>query len=155
MIAPNYIFASCKPWHKPGFDSLQTERTGHWEWVATPQDLLKSVDRLVPRYIFFLHWNWRVPSDIWSRFECVSPDLRWITKVFSEKHFVGGKSWCSGGLARTCQLVPACPKKCTFLIAPPSVSDHSKPATKDHLEPAKTSFIQNRRFLLQTPSDWA
>ena len=24
-----------------------------------------------PRYIFFPHWNWRVPENIWNRYECV------------------------------------------------------------------------------------
>lgn len=28
----------------------------------------RGVSRL--RYIFFLHWNWHVPVELWSRFEC-------------------------------------------------------------------------------------
>lgn len=71
MKPPSYIFASCKPWHKPGFDLLQITGRGHWEWVATPDELDEAVRRLAPRYIFFLHWSWHVPVELWSRYECV------------------------------------------------------------------------------------
>ena len=32
---------------------------------------LDFVGKLSPRYIFFLHWSWRVPDEIVKRFECV------------------------------------------------------------------------------------
>lgn len=67
----SYIFASSKPWHRPGFESLQIIENSYWEWVSTPEQLAETIDRIVPRYIFFLHWNWMVPVEIWSRYECV------------------------------------------------------------------------------------
>src|SRR5438874_8112341 len=30
-----------------------------------------SVSRIAPRYIFSLHWSWRVPAEIINNFECV------------------------------------------------------------------------------------
>ncbi len=72
MTADSYIVASCKSWHKPAFDTLSKEEKGHWFWVESPETLLQSVkEASALRYIFFLHWNWHVPVEIWSRFECV------------------------------------------------------------------------------------
>jgi methionyl-tRNA formyltransferase len=67
----NYIVASCKAWHKPAFERLKSEVKANWLWVTTPQELLAAVNHCSLRYIFFLHWNWHVPKDIWSPNECV------------------------------------------------------------------------------------
>jgi methionyl-tRNA formyltransferase len=68
----SYIIASCKSWHRSGFEYLSRQEEGQWIWVASMGELLLSV-KDVPglRYIFFLHWNWDVPVEIWSRYECV------------------------------------------------------------------------------------
>ncbi|OWY27302.1 methionyl-tRNA formyltransferase [Herbaspirillum robiniae] len=71
-MADNYIVASCKAWHKTGFNELSKQEKGRWHWVESPDELLQSVNQTSGlRYIFFLHWNWHVPVEIWSRFECV------------------------------------------------------------------------------------
>ncbi|MBB5392532.1 MULTISPECIES: methionyl-tRNA formyltransferase [unclassified Herbaspirillum] len=71
-MATSYIVASCKSWHRPGFAKLSTQEKGQWAWVESPDELLQSVKETAGlRYIFFLHWNWHVPTEIWSRFECV------------------------------------------------------------------------------------
>lgn len=45
---------------------------GAWLCVAHPDDLtLDWLDRLKPRFIFFPHWSWIVPSEIVSQYECV------------------------------------------------------------------------------------
>lgn len=66
-----YIVASCRDWHKPAFEMLERELAGEWSWVSTPAELEGELARGLPRYIFFLHWNWLVPESIWSRVECV------------------------------------------------------------------------------------
>lgn len=72
MTTKSYIVASCKSWHRPGFDDLSRQEKGHWIWVTSPEELLRSVkEESGLRYIFFLHWNWQVPVEIWSRYECV------------------------------------------------------------------------------------
>lgn len=65
------IFASCKSWHKPLFDSLKTKFDLNWIYVSTSSELDCVVDSLKPKYIFFLHWNWLVPEIIWKQHECV------------------------------------------------------------------------------------
>lgn len=72
MIVNSYIVASCKSWHRSAFDDLSRQEEGRWIWVAAPDELLRSVKEASGlRYIFFLHWNWHVPVEIWSRQECV------------------------------------------------------------------------------------
>lgn len=40
--------------------------------VNDPAELnLENMESLSPRYIFFPHWSWKVPSDIIEEFECI------------------------------------------------------------------------------------
>jgi methionyl-tRNA formyltransferase len=72
MRRNTYIFASCKPWHRPGFEALMHQDSNEWLWVTTPEKLLHTVKaHPYVRYIFFVHWNWHVPREIWTRYECV------------------------------------------------------------------------------------
>ncbi|WP_312257207.1 hypothetical protein [Stutzerimonas nitrititolerans] len=71
MSATEYIFASCKQWHRPYFEALKREIPAHWLWVSQPAELLAALEQTTPRYIFFLHWNWLVPKIVWQRYECV------------------------------------------------------------------------------------
>ena len=66
-----YIIASCKSWHRKGFRQLQKDTTANWYWAGSPNDLVRLLDQICPRYIFFLHWNWIVPKSIWSAYESV------------------------------------------------------------------------------------
>lgn len=65
------IFASCKSWHKPLFESLKSKFELNWIYVSTPSELEGVIDAVNLKYIFFLHWNWLVPETIWKRHECV------------------------------------------------------------------------------------
>lgn len=40
--------------------------------VRAPTELTQSTLRAFdPRYVFFAHWSWRIPAEIYSAFECV------------------------------------------------------------------------------------
>jgi methionyl-tRNA formyltransferase len=67
----SYIVASCKPWHRKAFERVRDNVPGNWLYVATQAELDQAVRYTTPRYIFFLHWNWMVSIEIWSRHECV------------------------------------------------------------------------------------
>lgn len=67
----SYIVASCKDWNKPCFDGLQRNIPGYWHWVSNPSDLTSALEDRRPRYIFFIHWNWIVPEEIWLNNECI------------------------------------------------------------------------------------
>lgn len=70
-MSPGYIVASCKSLHREAFELTAQRQPRQWTYVDSPETLLRAVAESPPRYIFFLHWNWLVPEDIWSRHECV------------------------------------------------------------------------------------
>ena len=45
--------------------------TAGWRVVETPADLVRYVTIIQPRYVFFLHWRWKVPTEILQLTECV------------------------------------------------------------------------------------
>jgi len=66
-----YVVASCKPWHEIEFLKHSKKLSGIWKLVSNQKQLLKVVKKYNPNFIFFLHWNWIVPSKIWETTECV------------------------------------------------------------------------------------
>lgn len=71
MIQKSYIVASCKPWNQSGYEALTADIDADWHWVSTREQLEEAIKICQPRYVFFLHWNWFVPNDIWQKYECV------------------------------------------------------------------------------------
>ena len=70
-IKPAYIFASCKSWHRTSFNHISANANSNWLYVSTTRELEEALLKIKPRYIFFLHWNWIVPTAIWKEYECV------------------------------------------------------------------------------------
>jgi methionyl-tRNA formyltransferase len=66
-----YVVAGSKEWNRRDFDALATEQPERWLYASNENELLELLKQESPRYIFFLHWNWHVPAQVWSRFECV------------------------------------------------------------------------------------
>lgn len=67
-----YLVLGCKPWNRRIFDELLRRLPGRWYYVGSPTDLsLDLVEEISPRYIFFLHWSWKVPGELVERYECV------------------------------------------------------------------------------------
>jgi methionyl-tRNA formyltransferase len=70
--AQRYLVAGCKSWHRRVFDEVLCKLSGDWHYVGEREELtLAKVRELRPRYAFFLHWSWRVPSEILAEVECV------------------------------------------------------------------------------------
>jgi methionyl-tRNA formyltransferase len=68
----SYLVLGCKPWNRRLFDESLRLLPGEWMYLDSPQALTLDVVRTTaPRYIFFLHWSWRVPEEILKRVECV------------------------------------------------------------------------------------
>ena len=69
---PVYIVAGSKPWNRRVFDEVIAKLPGEWHFIGSPQELtLENVKKIDPRYIFFLHWSWKVPAEIVDNYECV------------------------------------------------------------------------------------
>jgi methionyl-tRNA formyltransferase len=68
----DYLVLGCKPWNRRLFDQSLRLLPGRWKYVDLPEDLtLDLVRKLSPRYIFSLHWSWKVPEQIVKEVECV------------------------------------------------------------------------------------
>src|SRR5437667_7040671 len=68
----SYLVLGSKPWHRRLLDELLSKLDGRWSYMGQPAQLsASSVSRIAPRYIFSLHWSWRVPAEIINNFECV------------------------------------------------------------------------------------
>jgi methionyl-tRNA formyltransferase len=67
----NYIVAFSKDWYKEYPKSKEYDELNVIE-IKTKADLnLELLEKINPRYIFFPHWNWKVDSGIFERYECV------------------------------------------------------------------------------------
>ena len=67
-----YIVVGNRPWNRRVFDDVISKYPGQWHFVGSREQLtLEVVQALRPRYIFFLHWSWKVPDEIINNYECV------------------------------------------------------------------------------------
>lgn len=68
-----YVIAASKPYYH-AIPARLAQQCGDAEFVYidSPERLtLASLQQLQPRYVFFPHWSYRIPADIWQAFECV------------------------------------------------------------------------------------
>jgi methionyl-tRNA formyltransferase len=69
---PTYVLAGCRPWNKKLFDDVVCKYPGTWCFIGSRDELTyDSLRVLEPRFVFFLHWSWKVPDNILKNFECV------------------------------------------------------------------------------------
>lgn len=70
--SPAYAVAATKPWNREIFDRKISTFPGSWSFFGQPEELtLPALERLSPRFVFFLHWSWKVPAEIFEAWECV------------------------------------------------------------------------------------
>lgn len=70
--SPEYVVVGRHPWNRRVFDEQIRALPGRWHYVDAPEALTpERLQALGPRYVFFLHWSERVPSDVLGPFECV------------------------------------------------------------------------------------
>jgi len=68
-----YLVAGCKPWNREVYERSIRDLPGRWHYAGSKEQLgAEAVDALHPRYIFFLHWSWKVPQEIVDRHECIA-----------------------------------------------------------------------------------
>lgn len=68
-----YLYLGSRPWHRAMFAELAAATPGRWELVTGPGELTpERLEALAPRYLFFVHWSWKVPDEIVERYECVN-----------------------------------------------------------------------------------
>lgn len=68
----HFLVAGCKRWNRRVFDEVIGRLPGRWEFVDNSAELtVQGVKSFAPRYIFFLHWSWKVPNELIDNYECV------------------------------------------------------------------------------------
>ncbi len=68
----NYIVATIKDWNIDAYHKNLENLSGQWHLITDQNSLtLETIEKINPRYIFFPHWSWMVPSEITEKFECV------------------------------------------------------------------------------------
>ena len=68
-----YIIATIKSWNIKNAKRLK-KKTGRGEFVIiSDKDRLThdNVRKIDPIYIFFPHWSWMIPKEIYDNYECV------------------------------------------------------------------------------------
>ncbi|MBI2173951.1 MAG: methionyl-tRNA formyltransferase [Candidatus Omnitrophica bacterium] len=67
-----YLVAGSRPWSRQVYEKTIRRFPGGWHWINSPKELtLKRLRLMRPRYVFFLHWSWKVPEKIVREYECV------------------------------------------------------------------------------------
>lgn len=68
-----YAVATIKSWNIENFQQLAgLDKTNTWALITDKKELTpERLAALKPRYIFFPHWSWIIPAEVYNNFECV------------------------------------------------------------------------------------
>lgn len=67
-----YIVIGSKSWNRHVFDEVISQYPGSWHFIQSKEKFTRENIKVIqPRYIFFLHWSWKVQNEIIDNYECV------------------------------------------------------------------------------------
>ena len=67
-----YVIASNRTWHKNLPKKLANLTNEDFVLIDKKEDLtLERLQNIQPEYVFFLHWSYIIPAEIYQKFECV------------------------------------------------------------------------------------
>ncbi len=73
MSTSAYVVCGCKSWNREIFDKKISKLSGNWHFIEKKEGLTAAfLKKIQPRFVFFLHWSWKVPSEIFTAFECIN-----------------------------------------------------------------------------------
>jgi len=69
----NLIIAAAKPWTLAGAEQFCRENSGIKTYILTERSelTLETLNRIKPDYVFFPHWSWYIPPEIFTNYTCV------------------------------------------------------------------------------------
>lgn len=71
----NYIICTIKTWNQLAAFQLTEKETRNGNDIflcCNKEDLtIENVNKIQPRMIFFPHWSWKIPENIYNTYECV------------------------------------------------------------------------------------
>jgi methionyl-tRNA formyltransferase len=72
MSQSTYVVVGSKPWSRRIFAERIARLPGRWRFIGARDELsIDVLGALKPRYIFFLHWSWKVPDEIVDDYDCI------------------------------------------------------------------------------------
>jgi methionyl-tRNA formyltransferase len=67
----NYAIVTVKEWNISNYKKFFGKKNNFY-LIKNKQSLtLSKLKKINPKYIFFPHWSWIIPEEIWSNFDCV------------------------------------------------------------------------------------
>ena len=68
-----YVVGAIHPWNRRIFDEHIATLPGEWTLIDGRRDLsLARLSEINPKFVFFLHWSWKIPGQILDRFTCIN-----------------------------------------------------------------------------------
>lgn len=68
----SYLVVATKSWNSRIFRDMICRYPDNWHFIGTKEELTADrIKEISPRFIFFLHWSWKVPIEIINDWECV------------------------------------------------------------------------------------
>lgn len=64
----DYVIATIKSWNISMFNKLKLG--DNWKLITSPKEY-DVIRQLKPRYVFFIHWSWMIPNDVYENNECI------------------------------------------------------------------------------------
>ncbi|MFX1256287.1 MAG: methionyl-tRNA formyltransferase [Promethearchaeota archaeon] len=67
-----YLVVTIKYWNIDNFYKYTKNFKGKWHLISEKEGFsLTNVDKIKPKKIFFVHWSWIIPKEIFEKYECV------------------------------------------------------------------------------------
>ncbi len=68
-----FIIAAVHHWNRQVFNERLAHLPGNWTFIDSKDQLTSAfVQSVNPERIFFIHWSWKVPKQIFENYECVA-----------------------------------------------------------------------------------
>ena len=66
-----FLVAAIEGWNRDLYERFSVSLAGEWDFVSSPDELNNYLSENNPKYIFFPHWRWIVPSEVVNHYNCV------------------------------------------------------------------------------------
>ncbi len=67
-----YLVVTIKTWNIDNFHKYTKKFQGEWFLISKNDEFtLANVEKINPSKIFFIHWSWIIPAEIFNRYECI------------------------------------------------------------------------------------
>ena len=73
MKGNNILVATVKSWNVGNFNKIKEEyKDYNWYLITNKEELTHDyLNKIKPAFIFFPHWSWMIPEEIYENFNCI------------------------------------------------------------------------------------